>query len=75
MADYFNKIRPVLEALQIGEAVIYPISRMKSVRTQASELGAIHNRQYTTKTDRVIKSVRYWKLSKLERLLSIPFHG
>lgn len=42
MADYFNKIRPVLEALQIGEAVIYPISRMKSVRTQASELGAIH---------------------------------
>lgn len=46
MADYFDKIRPVLEALQIGEAVIYPISRMKSVRTQASELGAIHNRQY-----------------------------
>ena len=39
MADYFDKIRPVLEALQIGEAVIYPISRMKSVRTQASELG------------------------------------
>lgn len=29
MADYFDKIRPVLEALQIGEAVIYPISRMK----------------------------------------------
>ena len=41
MADYFDKIRPVLEALQIGEAVIYPISRMKSVRTQASELGAV----------------------------------
>ena len=45
MADYFDKIRPVLEALQIGEAVIYPISRMKSVRTQASELGAIHSIQ------------------------------
>ena len=57
MADYFNKIRPVLEALQIGEAVIYPISRMKSVRTQASELGAIHNRQYTTKTDREARTI------------------
>ena len=54
MADYFNKIRPVLEALQIGEAVI---SRMKSVRTQASELGAIHNRQYTTKTDREARTI------------------
>ena len=52
MADYFDKIRPVLEALQIGEAVIYPISRMKSVRTQASELGAIYNRQYKTQTNR-----------------------
>ena len=29
MADYFDKIRPVLEALPIGEAVIYPIHRMK----------------------------------------------
>ena len=57
MADYFDKIRPVLEALQIGEAVIYPISRMKSVRTQASELGAIHNRQYTTKTDREARTI------------------
>lgn len=57
MADYFYKIRPVLEALQIGEAVIYPISRMKSVRTQASELGAIHNRQYTTKTDREARTI------------------
>jgi hypothetical protein len=33
--------------------VMFPISRMKSVRTQASELGAILNRQYTTRTDRV----------------------
>ena len=57
MADYFNKIRPVLEALQIGEAVIYPISRMKSVRTQASELGAIFNRQFTTRTNRIAQII------------------
>ena len=57
MADYFDKIRPVLEALQIGEAVIYPISRMKSVRTQASELGAIFNRQFTTKTNRIAQII------------------
>ncbi len=30
---------------------------MKSVRTQASELGAIHNRQYTTKTDREARTI------------------
>ena len=27
-------------------------SRLKSVRTQASELGAIYNRQFKTKTNR-----------------------
>lgn len=52
MAKNLEKIRPVLVALEVGNAVTFPISRLKSVRTQASELGAIYNRQFKTKTDR-----------------------
>ena len=52
MAENLEKIRPVLTALEIGDTVSFPISRLKSVRTQASELGVIYNRQFKTKTDR-----------------------
>lgn len=57
MAEYLDKIRPVLAALQIGETVDFPIARLKSVRTQASELGAIFNRQFTTKTNRIAQII------------------
>ena len=52
MAENLEKIRPVLTALEFGDEVTFPISRLKSVRTQASELGAIFNRQFKTKTNR-----------------------
>ena len=52
MAENLEKIRPLLTALEVGEAVTFHMARLKSVRTQASELGAIYNRQYKTKTDR-----------------------
>lgn len=57
MAEYLDKIRPVLVALQIGETVDFPIARLKSVRTQASELGAIFNRQFTTKANRIAQII------------------
>lgn len=57
MAEYLDKIRPVLVALQIGETVDFPIARLKSVRTQASELGAIFNRQFTTRTNRIAQII------------------
>ncbi|WP_294539098.1 hypothetical protein [uncultured Bacteroides sp.] len=57
MAEYLDKIRPALVALQIGETVDFPIARLKSVRTQASELGAIFNRQFTTKTNRIAQII------------------
>lgn len=37
MAEYLDKIRPVLAALQVGETVDFPIARLKSVRTQAGK--------------------------------------
>ncbi len=52
MAENLEKIRPVLTALEIGDEATFPISRLKSVRTQASELGAIFNRLFKTRTDR-----------------------
>ena len=52
MAENMEKIRPALVALEVGDTVTFPISRLKSVRTQASELGAIYNRQFKTGTDR-----------------------
>ena len=52
MAENMEKIRPALVALEVGDTVTFPISRLKSVRTQASELGAIYNRQYKTQTNR-----------------------
>ena len=49
MVENLEKIRPALTALEVGDAVVFPISRLKSVRTQASELGAIFNRRFRTR--------------------------
>ena len=51
-AENMEKIRPALVALEVGDEITFHISRLKSVRTQASELGAIYNRQFKTRTDR-----------------------
>lgn len=40
-----------------GLSADFPIARLKSVRTQASELGAIFNRQFTTKTNRIAQII------------------
>ena len=52
MAENMEKIRPALVALEVGDEITFHISRLKSVRTQASELGAIYNRQFKTRTGR-----------------------
>ena len=57
MAENLEKISPALTALKEGGTVTYPISRLKSVRTQASELGAIYNRQFKTKTNRETQTI------------------
>ena len=57
MAENLEKIRQALTALEVGGTVTFPISRLKSVRTQASELGAIYNRQFKTKTNRETQTI------------------
>ena len=63
MAENNEKIRPVLISLEVGASVTFPISRLKSVRTQASELGAIFNRQFKTKTDRGSQTITVMRIS------------
>ena len=48
-----EKIRPMLIGMKKGQSKASPIERMKSVRTQASEISMIYDRQYKTATDRV----------------------
>lgn len=48
MTNTAQKIRPTLYEMAVGATVQFPITRLKSVRTQASELGIMYERQYTT---------------------------
>ena len=57
MEDKNTKLRPALYEMAGGDTLTFPISRLKSVRTQASELGMMYERQYSTKTDRVAKTI------------------
>lgn len=53
----------MLTALEVGDAVVFSISRLKSVRTQASELGAILNRRFKTKTNRENQTITVSRIS------------
>lgn len=50
-------MRPQLVALAVGDSIVFPIEKLKSLRTQASELGAILNRHFTTVTDRQARTI------------------
>lgn len=61
MAAENERIRPVLVAMKTGEAHAFPIERMKSVRTQASEISMIYDRQFRTETDRIKREIRVFR--------------
>ena len=63
MSDKSTKIRPILSQMEIGDKTEFPIIRMKSVRAQASELGAILNRRYSTQSDRENRIIIVTRLS------------
>ena len=63
MVENLEKIRPALTALEVGDAVVFSISPLKSVRTQASELGAIFNRRFKTKTNRENQTITVSRIS------------
>lgn len=63
MAENIQKIRPALIAMEVGNTISFPIERLKSVRTQASELGAIYERQFKTRTDRIARIIEVTRVS------------
>ena len=52
MVEISAKIRPSLIALNVGDEISFPIEKLKSVRTQASELGAIMSRHHQDRSDK-----------------------
>lgn len=63
MTNTAQKIRPTLYEMAVGTTVQFPITRLKSVRTQASELGIMYERQYTTRTDREAKIIEVTRIA------------
>ncbi len=57
MTENQIKIRPALTNMKIGQTISFPIKQLKSVRTQASELGVIMDRQYSTKSNREERTI------------------
>lgn len=57
MTEKQQKVRPALTGLEIGATVTFPISRTKTVRAQASDLGLILDRVYKTTTNREAKTI------------------
>ena len=56
-------IRPALIDLAVGASVSFPLIRLRSVRSQASELGAIYDRKYTTQMNRIERTITVTRLS------------
>lgn len=52
MENSATKIRPTLLNMGVGDTITFPIERLKSVRVQASELGAMFDLSFKTRTDR-----------------------
>lgn len=57
MTEQKTKIRPVLIGMKKGQSFVFPIERLKSVRTQASEISMIFDRTYKTETDRIERTI------------------
>jgi hypothetical protein len=57
MAENQVKVRPALTDLEVGEKIVFHISKTKSVRAQASDLGLILDRRYQTETDREKRTI------------------
>ncbi len=57
MGNNTVKIRPALLNMGIGQTLTFPIEKLKSVRVQASELGAMFDMLFKTRTDRALRII------------------
>lgn len=58
-----EKIRPAIYQMDAGDIKEFDIAKLKTIRTQCSELGAIYDRQYTTRTDRPNRKIVVTRVS------------
>lgn len=57
------KVRPTLTNMEVGDKVIFSITKTKGVRAQASDLGLILERKYRTTTDRANRIIIVTRVS------------
>lgn len=51
------RIKPAIEAMEVGEKISFPLEKLCSVRTTATTVGLVKGRNYSAninKTDRVV---------------------
>lgn len=56
-------IKTVLEGLDVGQSITYPIVRLLSVKVTASNVGLVMNRKYSTKVLRQERKVEVTRIS------------
>lgn len=56
-------IKPVLEGMDVGQSITYPIVRLLSVKATASNVGLVMNRKYSTKVLRQERKVEVTRIS------------
>jgi hypothetical protein len=61
MEENVMKIRPMLRNMKVGESLVFPISKTKSIRTQATELGAFEHMKFKTRINRLEQQITVWK--------------
>ena len=52
-----SPVTSIIMGLKVGESANFPIRRMRTIRTLASELGAMFGRQYSTCMDRAHNNI------------------
>ena len=52
MTEKVLKLKPSLEAMKVGEEMVFPLKRLYSVKTTASNVGLVLGRRYKTHYDK-----------------------
>ena len=57
------RIRPTIRSLAVNEKAVFPLEKLNCVRSNAGEIALIHERKFTTKTDREARTITITRVS------------
>lgn len=57
------KMKPAIEAMEVGEELSFPIEKLGSVKTTACNAGLILNRNYSTNVNRAERIVSVTRMA------------